>query len=67
MYPQFSPTTFSKDILFKDTHFRIRSCSGTYSVLMRENTDQSNSEYGHFLRSAALTKSMNMDIWVVRT
>ena len=67
MYPQFSPTTFSKDIFFKDTHFRIRSYSGTYSVLMRENTDQNNSEYGHFLRSAALTKSMNMDIWVVGT
>ena len=26
---------------------RIRS----YSVRMRENTDQNNSEYGHFLRS----------------
>ena len=23
-----------------------------YSVQMRENTDQNNSEYGHFLRSA---------------
>ena len=25
--------------------------SGPYSVRMRENTDQNNSEYGHFLRS----------------
>ena len=29
----------------------IRSIS-PYSVRMRENTDQENSEYGHFLRSA---------------
>ena len=27
---------------------RIRSCSGPYSVQMQENTDQKNSEYGHF-------------------
>ena len=27
---------------------RIRSYSGPYSVRMRENTDQNNSEYGHF-------------------
>ena len=44
----------------------IRSYSGPYfpalglntdavnSVRMRENTDQNNSEYGHFLRSASL-------------
>ena len=30
---------------------RIRSFSGLYSVLVRENTDQKNSEYRHFLRS----------------
>ena len=30
---------------------RIRSYSGPYSVRMRENTDQNNSKYGHFLRS----------------
>ena len=29
----------------------IRSVS-TYSVRMRENADQNNSQYGHFLRSA---------------
>ena len=27
---------------------RIQSFSGPYSVQMRENTDQKNSEYGHF-------------------
>ena len=27
-----------------------------YSVRMRENADQKNSEYGHFLRSGILTK-----------
>ena len=26
-------------------------CPGLYSVRMRENTDENNSEYGHFLRS----------------
>ena len=30
---------------------RIRSYSGQYLVRMRENTDQENSEYEHFLRS----------------
>ena len=30
---------------------RIRSYSGPYLVRMQENTDQNNSEYGHFLRS----------------
>ena len=30
---------------------RILSFSGPYSVRMRENTDQENSEYGHFSRS----------------
>ena len=30
---------------------RIRSCSSPYSVQMQENTDQKNSEYGHFSRS----------------
>ena len=32
---------------------RIRSYSGPYSVQMRESTDENNSEYGHFLCSAA--------------
>ena len=31
--------------------FGIRSFSGLYSVQMRENTIQKNSEYGHFSRS----------------
>ena len=30
---------------------RIRSYSGPYSVRMQENTDQNNSEYGHFSHS----------------
>ena len=30
---------------------RIWSYSGPYSIRMRENMDQNNSEYGHFLRS----------------
>ena len=30
----------------------IRSYSGLYSVRMQENTDQNNSEYGRFSRSA---------------
>ena len=32
---------------------RIRSCSAPNSIRMRENADQNNSEYGHFLRSDA--------------
>ena len=34
-------------------HGELRSIF-LYSVRMRENTDQNNSEYGHFLRSAKL-------------
>ena len=30
---------------------REKLCITSYSVQMRENTDQNNSEYGHFLRS----------------
>ena len=30
---------------------RISSCSGPYSVRMRKNTDQNNSEYGNSSRS----------------
>ena len=30
---------------------RIRGYSGAYSVRMQENTDQNNSEYGHFSHS----------------
>ena len=33
---------------------RIRSYSGPHSVQTRENTDQTNSEYGHFLHSDSL-------------
>ena len=33
---------------------RIRSSSGPYSVRMRENTDQKNSEHGYFLCSVGL-------------
>ena len=36
---------------------RIRSYSGPYSVQMRENTDQNNSEYGHLLRSVSQSRS----------
>ena len=51
-------TIFAKKLHHKSlTHtlriksVRIRSYSGPYSVRMRKNTDQNNSEYGHFLRS----------------
>ena len=33
---------------------RIRIYSGLYLVQMRENANQNNSEYGHFLRSFSL-------------
>ena len=44
---------------------RILSYSGLYSVRMRENPDQNNSEYGHFLRIDSvlyLEKKMNRKI-----
>ena len=45
---------------FSGSHFPIcglfteRYCISPYSVRMWENTDQKNSRYGHFLRSALL-------------
>ena len=36
-------------------------CISPYSVRMRENTDQNNSQYGHFLRSADHCEIIN--IW----
>ena len=41
----------------KSVHFR--SFSGPYSVRIRENTDQKNSEYGHFSRSVSITNSLS--------
>ena len=45
----------------------IRTGHAPYSVWMRENTDQKNSEYGHFLRSAVSGKK-NVELlkcWIV--
>ena len=39
---------------------RIRSYSGPYSVRMRENADQNNSEYWYFSRSAALREVLRI-------
>ena len=33
---------------------RIRSCSGPHFPAFGQNTDQNNSEYGHFLRSDSI-------------
>ena len=41
-----------KEVLHCVKSVRFRSFSSSYSVRMRENTDQKNSEYGHFSRSA---------------
>ena len=50
--------TFTEDIYNGKLHFlcSLRSIS-PYSVRMRENTDQNNSEYGHILRSDGNTRS----------
>ena len=40
------------------TKYREILCIFPYSVLMRENTDQKNSEYGHFSRSVKCTKKV---------
>ena len=37
------------------TQYREIPLISPFSVRMRENTDQNNSEYGHFLRSATGT------------
>ena len=38
---------------------RIRSYSAPYSVQMRENKDQNNSEYGHFSHSAGVFRLLS--------
>ena len=40
---------------------RIQSFSGPYSVWMLKNTDQKNSEYGHFSRSVVLKLFLHSD------
>ena len=40
-------------------YVRIGSYSGSFSAQMRENTDQNNSEYGHFLPSVSCSQLMN--------
>ena len=48
---------------------RIWSFSGPYSVRMRENTDQKNSEYGHFSRRDHTYLAVNLSetfLWTQR-
>ena len=53
--------------LFSSIFFRIRTeyweilPISPYSVRIQENTDQNNSEYGHFLRSAIRSWNINYD------
>ena len=48
-------------------HFVKSVCIWSYSVRMRENADQNNSEYGHFLRSPGfhldITEVQNETNW----
>ena len=46
--------------------FRIGCYSGLYSVQMRENTDQNNSEYGYFLRSVGVWEVVYV-VWNITT
>ena len=39
--------------MYCEKYDAILECTFQYSVRMQETTDQNNSEYGHFLRSAA--------------
>ena len=50
---------FFRSLLYRilTEYGEIRSIS-PYSVRMRENTDQKNSEYGHFSRSASFKKNI---------
>ena len=41
---------------------RIRSYSGPYSVRMWKNTDQNNTEYGHFLHSVIIYFLMLLEL-----
>ena len=48
-----APSKIFDMVLHCVKHARIRSYSGPYFPAFRLNTDQNNSEYGHFLRSFA--------------
>ena len=61
----------TSNIILSNNHcvesVRIRSFSGPYSVRKRENTDQKNSEYGHFSRSESLFKFLEkqrLNFWL---
>ena len=61
-YKMALPETCPYSELFWSTFFRIRTefgeilCIFPYSVRMRENTDQNNSEYGKILRSKVVNE-----------
>ena len=44
----------------ENSYVRVRSFSGPYSVEMWENTDQKNSEYGHFSGIACSNDFLDM-------
>ena len=55
-FPKFVEQLFAENLW--DAHCAKRAriqadllCKSPYSICMRENTDQKNSKYGHFLRS----------------
>ena len=48
--------------LFIRTEYGEILCISSYSVRMRENTDQKNSEYGHFSCSALVSLMIKFDL-----
>ena len=63
----FQVRNFPHSAFFRSVFSRIRTEHGEiplispYSIRMRENTDQKNSEYGHFLRSASGLKWVDIE------
>ena len=58
-YSEFFWSAFSRIVTEYGEILRI----SLYSVQMRENTDQKNSEYGHFSRSRKLCQTSKMEIF----
>ena len=52
----YSDLIWSAFFRIRTEHGEVRTIS-PHAAQMRENTDQKNSEYGHFLRSVSLSKT----------
>ena len=61
-------SNFGKGLYTKSKCWKKTTSISPYSVQMRENTDQNNSEYGHFSRSDKLSnKTLSQGLCAIKS